>query len=132
MCSSFPVSDIAGSPFPAMKRTREKPYSWHPRVKRPRWPDPGNEAAWTPEDIRSATSVNTLMLDGLNHEHLSPPPFIKCSLAIQALNLRSAYYGYFDLNWYGDFDDFEFSRAEFWTFEMLKVHFVEIAMEPMI
>ena len=84
---------------------REDAFTWHPKCPRPEWPD--SDVEWTPEDCRSAISIQTLNYDCSGHEYLWPieEDYVRCSMAIQALNLTDAY---------GDFDDIDFFEEPGW------------------
>ena len=66
------------------KRKAEEPYTWHPKVKKPRWPR--FEEDWTEDDLRTAMNINALSLEPTKLR-VSVTRAVKCSVLIQALDL---------------------------------------------
>ena len=98
---------------------RARAWNWHPKIKQPKWPDPDKPEDWTAEDVRSAETVNALLLDSTGHEKHAKPPEIhkKYSRLIQALDLaawvqplKGSRNGYA-----ANFDDLEIETDDFET-----------------
>ena len=71
------------------KRKTEEPFTWHRKVKKPRWPR--FEEDWTEDDLRTAMNINALSLEPTKtlEDRASVTRAVKCSVLIQALDLAS-------------------------------------------
>ena len=89
---------------PMSKRKADGRWDWHPKCKKPQWPQDGE--AWTEEDWLSAATINGLALEpGTACDGLAKPPIVypKCSRLVQALDLAS------------DFNDMAIWNVDAWT-----------------
>jgi hypothetical protein len=131
------------APNGTAQNKRARAWNWHPKIKQPKWPDPDKPEDWTAEDVRSAETVNALMLDSTGHEKHAKPPEIrkKYSRLIQALDLaawvqpwkgsRNGYAASFnDLEIETDDFETEFSLSPEWCRDLFLTEIVQVFDAP--